>query len=105
MTVEELFRDGKNKRNGFALRHTKVARPDRFDRLLLILALAYGLLCGIGLVARQRYRPGMWCSSNREKECSVFTIGRIMRSRMKVSPAAAFVAVVAAISQATPNWG
>lgn len=105
MTVEELFRDGKNKRNGFSLRHTKITKPDRIDRLLLILALAYWLLCGIGLLARQRYRPGMWCSSNRPKECSVFTIGRIMRARMEVSPAAAFAAVVAAIGEAAPNWG
>jgi hypothetical protein len=41
ITVEELFRDGKNKRNGFALRHTRVTKPDRIDRLLLIVALAY----------------------------------------------------------------
>src|SRR5262249_12086462 len=45
MTVEELFRDDKNQRNGFALRHTKITQPDRIDRLLLILALAYWLLC------------------------------------------------------------
>jgi hypothetical protein len=54
MTVEELFRDDKSKRNGFSLRHTKITKPDRIDRLLLVLALAYWLLCGIGLVARQR---------------------------------------------------
>ncbi len=105
MTVEELFRDDKNKRNGFALRHTKITKPGRIDRLLLILALAYWLLCGIGLLARERYRPGQWCSSNRAKECSVFTIGRIMRSRMEASPAAAVAAVVAAIGEAAPNWG
>src|SRR5438105_716372 len=81
-TAEELFRDGKSKRNGFALRHPNITKPDRINRLLLILALAYWLLCGIGLLARQRYRPGMWCSRNREKECSVFTTERIMRSRM-----------------------
>ena len=55
MTIEELFRDNKNKRNGFSLRHTKITKPDRFDRLLLILALAYWQLVGIGWVARQRY--------------------------------------------------
>jgi hypothetical protein len=41
MTVEELFRDGKSKQNGFALRHTKITKPERIDRLLLVLALAY----------------------------------------------------------------
>jgi hypothetical protein len=105
MTVEELFRDGKNKRNGFALRQTKVTKPDRIDRLLLILVLAYWLLCGVGLVARQRYRPGVWCSSNDERQCSVFTIGRIMIERMKVTAAAAFAAVADAIDEAAPNWG
>jgi hypothetical protein len=105
MTVEELFRDGKNKRNGWSLRHTKITKAERLDRLLLILAMAYWLLVGIGLVARQRYRPSMWCSTNREKECSVFTIGRLMIDRMKLTAAMAFVAVAAAIIEAGRKWG
>ncbi len=105
MAVEELFRDDKSKRNGFSLRHTQLTKPDRVDRLLLILALAYWLLCGIGLLARQRYRPGQWCSSNDPKQCSVFTIGRIMRTEMQVAAAAAFAAVAAAVEEAAPNWG
>jgi hypothetical protein len=105
MTVEELFRDDKNKRNGFSLRHTKITKPDRIDRLLLILALAYWLLCGIGLLARQRYRPGQWCSSNDPKQCSVFTIGRIMQTQMQVKAADAFAAVAGAVEEVAPKWG
>jgi hypothetical protein len=105
MTVEELFRDDKNKRNGWSLRHTKITKPDRIDRLLLVLALAYWLLCGIGLVARQCYRPGHWCSSNDPKQCSVFTIDRILLSEMEVTAAVAFAAVVAAVEEAAPKWG
>ena len=56
MTIEELFRDDKNKRNGWSLRDTKITRPDRLDRLLLILAIAYLLLCGIGLIARSTHQ-------------------------------------------------
>lgn len=85
MTIEELFRDEKNRRNGLALRNTQITKADRFDRLLLILALAYWLLTGIGLVARQRYRPGQWCSSNDPRQCSDFTIGRIMLDQMKAT--------------------
>ena len=85
MTIEELFRDEKNRRNGLALRNTQITKADRFDRLLLILALAYWLLVGIGLVARQRYRPGQWCSSNDPGQCSDFTIGRIMLEQMMLS--------------------
>lgn len=105
MTVEELFRDDKSKRNGFSLRHTKLTKADRLDRFLLVLALAYGLLCGVGLVARRRYRPGQWCSSNDPGQCSVFTIGRIVIDDMQVTAKEAFAAVAEAIEEAAPNWG
>ena len=91
MTIEELFRDQKNKRNGWSLRDTRITRPERLDRLLLILAIAYLLLCGIGLLARQTGRPGDWSSSTRN-ECSVFTIGRIMLSRLRIPLGAALTA-------------
>ncbi len=59
--MEQLFRDDKSKRNGWSrrgaaadsrsLRDTQITKPDRLDRLLLILAIAYLLLCGVGLIA------------------------------------------------------
>src|SRR5262249_13742357 len=103
MTIEELFRDEKNHRNGMALRHTQITKADRFDRLLLILALAYWLLTGIGLVARQLYRPGQWCSSNDPQQCSDFTIGRIMHDQMQLSAQQAIAAVLEAIEVAAPD--
>jgi len=105
MTIEELFRDHKSKRNGWSLRHTKITKADRIDRLLLILALTYILLVGVGLCARAKFRPGMWCSSNNPKQCSAFTIGRYMIDRMQVSIRAALAAVLVAILEASPNWG
>jgi hypothetical protein len=39
--------------------------PERLDRLLLILAIAYLLLCGIGLIALQTGRPGDWSSHSK----------------------------------------
>lgn len=105
MTIEELFRDDKNRRNGWALRHTKLTKPERIDRLLLILALAYILLVGLGLRAREKYPPAMWCSSNDPRQCSVFTIGRIMLDRMKVPIGQLLMAVIAAIEEVAPNWG
>lgn len=105
MTVEELFRDGKSCRNGSALRLTQLTRADRLDRLLLILALAYILLTGLGTIARARWRPGVWCSSNDEQQCSVYTIGRVMLDRMEESPDAAWRAVAAATIETVPKWG
>jgi DDE family transposase len=104
MTIEELFRDQKNKRNGWSLRDTRITRPERLDRLLLILAIAYLLLCGIGLIARQTGKPGDWSSSTRN-ECSVFTIGRIMLSRLRIPLGAALTALINATEEAAPNWG
>jgi hypothetical protein len=48
---------------------------DWFDRLLLILTLAYWILLAVALVALQRYSPVMWSSSNRQGACSLFFIG------------------------------
>jgi hypothetical protein len=105
MTVEELFRDDKNRRNGFALRNIQIKRADRIDRLLLILALAYILLVGVGLLAKQQYPPAVWCSSNNSKQCSVFTIGRVLQAQLEIPPPLALAAVALAITQAAPNWG
>jgi hypothetical protein len=104
MTIEQLFRDQKNKRNGWSLRDTRITRPERIDRLLLILAIAYLLLCGVGLVALRTGRPGDWASSTRN-ECSVFTIGRIMLCRINIGVSAALAAVMAATEEVSPNWG
>jgi hypothetical protein len=104
MTIEELFRDQKNKLNGWSLRDTKITRPDRIDRLLLILAIAYLLLCGIGLIALRTGRPGDWSSSTRN-DCSAFTIGRIMLRRLQVTIAQAIAAVIAATEEVSRNWG
>lgn len=104
MSIEELFRDHKNKRNGWSLRDTKITRPDRLDRLLLILAVAYLLLCGIGLVAQVTRRVAEWSASSRN-DCSVFTIGRIMLHRIAVTAAQAVAAIGRATEQAAPNWG
>jgi hypothetical protein len=70
----------------------------------LILAIAYLLLCGIGLIALQMGRPGDWSSSTRN-ECSVFTIGRIILNRLKVPLPATLAALIAATEEALPNWG
>jgi hypothetical protein len=105
MAVEELFPDDKPVRNGWALRQTQVTRAERFDRLLLVLAVAYWLLVSLGLPARQRYRPGAWCSSNREHECSAFTIARAMLQRMRACPAAALAAVLTVVAAVGAKWG
>lgn len=105
MGIEEMFRDDKSLRNGFALRLTQLTRADRLDRLLLILALAYWLLVGTGLVAARSHRPGDWCSSDAAGQCSPFTIGRVMLPRLALRPGVAWRAVLEAIADLFRKWG
>src|SRR5262249_19695506 len=73
MSVEELFRDHKSRRNGFGLRDTRIRKAERFDRFVLILALAYILLVGLGLQAKLDFDPSAWCTNRRVHECSALT--------------------------------
>jgi len=105
MSIEQLFRDGKNKRNGWSLRDTGLRQPDRLDRLILILALAYLLLVGLGLIGQRRYRPGHWSSNNRPDAFSLFQIGLYLLDQLRLKPADAFNALVHATESEFPKWG
>lgn len=105
MGIEEFFRDGKSLRNGFALRHTQVTTAPRFDRLILLVVLAYLLLTGLGLRALAQCRPGAWSSTNRGQPCSAAVVGRSVRGWFRLSPAAALAAILAATITAAPKWG
>jgi hypothetical protein len=105
MQVEELFRDQKNRRNGWGVRNTRIQYADRFDRLLLILALAYLLLAGLGLQAKLDYESSQWCTNTRNSECSVFTIGKAMLNRCNYEPDALFRRIRYATEDAAKRWG
>jgi len=61
MSIEELFRDHKGRRHGQSLRDTRIRHADRFDRFLLVVALAYILLMGL---ARPDCEPSAWCTNH-----------------------------------------
>ena len=103
--MEEFFRDAKSVRNGSALRHTQVRRADRFDRLALVLVLAYLLLTGLGLRAMEEYCAGEWSSTDCGKPASAVTAARAILTWFRISPAAAVAVVLLATSNAAPNWG
>lgn len=104
MTIEQLFRDHKSKRNGWSLRDTQLTTSDRLDRLLLILAIAYLLLCGIGLIAQSRLKPSAWSSSSKEQS-SVFQIGLLMLNKIEASPPQAMASVFRLSETMGGKWG
>jgi len=103
MDIEQLFRDGKNKRHGWSLRDTGIDRPDRLDRLILVLALAYLLLLGVGLIATDRYDPTHWSSSRRADAASLFTIGQWMLQDIGLR--GLIPAVQRQLAKQVPKWG
>jgi len=104
MTIEQLFRDHKSKRNGWSLRDTQLTTPEGLDRLLLILAIAYLLLCGIGLLARSTLKPSAWSSSSRDNS-SIFQIGLLMFEKITASPPQALAAVFQLTESVAGKWG
>jgi hypothetical protein len=105
VAVEELFRDSKGARYGFGLGQTQVTSAARVDRLILVLALAIILPVGLGLVARGRFRPGAWGSSNDPAECGDLTAGRRMWERIDEPPERPLAEVVRATLLSVGNWG
>jgi hypothetical protein len=105
MSVEELFRDHKSQRNGQALRHTRITRAERFDRFLLVVALAYLLLAGLGLQAKLDHDPSAWCTNRRARECSVYTIGRAVVDRLNYPPDRLLQRIRWATIEAAGKWG
>lgn len=105
MSIEELFRDHKSVRNGQSLRQTRIGFPDRFDRFLLVVALAYILLVGLGLQAKLDHDPSAWCTSRRARECSVFTIGKAMIDRLNYPPEQLLRMIRCATIEVGSKWG
>jgi hypothetical protein len=104
MSIEQLFRDGKSKRNGWSLRDTGLRDPARLDRLILVLALAYLLLMGVGLVAQKTHRPGAWSSNQREDAASLFQIGQWMLQTVGLG-LPILKAVKQQLATEVPKWG
>ena len=77
MQIEEAFRDIKNTRNGFSLRHCRSTDSERLNVALLIGALAMLLLWIIGIIARQHKQHYQFQANTvrHRSVLSTFTIG------------------------------
>ncbi len=72
MWIDEMFRDLKGQ--GFHLDKTRLTDPERIDRLMLILALAYWWIIGRGIwIDRLHLRRRV--DRCKHPKCSLFTIG------------------------------
>jgi len=69
-TIEKTFRDQKNLRFGMGLSDTRIADPDRRDRMLLISAVAISLLTVLG-AAGEAIGHDKWLKANTVKKRTV----------------------------------
>jgi hypothetical protein len=83
---------------------TQLTEPARLDRLLLILAIAYLLLCGIGLIAQSTLKSSAWSSSSRDT-ASIFQIGLLMVEKITASPPQALAAIFHLSETVAGKWG
>lgn len=81
--IEQLFRDTKNEHLSGSWAKTPITRPDRLDRLILILALAYLFLVAVGLWCRRQCPPRTWACNSGPHERRVLAIGRYMLARLR----------------------
>jgi hypothetical protein len=75
------------------------------DRLLLILALAYLVLCGLGHYALGHLPPRLGCANNRKGECGVFTIARRLLDYLQIPMDRVFLELGLCTKSLTPKWG
>jgi len=77
MQIEETFRDTKSVRWGFKLRHVRLSSSERFERIMMVVALAYLFLLAVGTQAERhkRHRRFMANTSAR-RTLSWLTLGR-----------------------------
>lgn len=78
MQIEESFRDVKSVRWGFKLRHVRLSQCRRYERLMMILALATLFLVSVGARAERDLRHRRWmANTSRRRTLSWLTLGQM----------------------------
>lgn len=78
MWIEETFRDLKNRRWGMSLRGVRLSRPERYQRLFVVLALTYFFAAAAGCLAEKRRHHFHYQSNTQtERKINLFRMGRL----------------------------
>ena len=76
-TIEETFRDLKDPRFGVGLRQTRIGRPDRRDRLMMLFAMAHALITLLGAAGeRAGLDRTLKANTAKTRTMSLFNQGR-----------------------------
>lgn len=87
MQIEETFRDAKNHRFGWSLRHTSIRSGTRLDALLLLIALAMFVVVQVGLAAELSGIHRAYQANTRAlRVLSLFVLGVAIQARGELVP-------------------
>lgn len=77
MQIEESFRDAKSVRWGFKLRHVRLGSCLRWEHLMMVVALAYLFLMGVGAQAEKHGKHrALMANTSKKRTLSWLTLGR-----------------------------
>ena len=101
--IEEMFRDSKEMRFGLKIEALRVRTPERVDRVMLLLALAYllWLASGEDAVRSGRYRD-VQTNSTARRTLSIFRLGQFYLKRHPLPVAQVFVMLAESMEA---KWG
>lgn len=86
MEIEELFRDQKDKKNGFKFRGLKLKSPGRYDRILLVFAYAYILITLLGIWAETHgIHKNLQSNTSKERSLALWRVGRYCFLRLCIN--------------------
>jgi hypothetical protein len=84
--IEEMNKDIKNERTGLRLRGLKISCPERLERLLSVVSLAYAVMFLAGMYGeRKRIHRRLMANTKKSRTLALWRVGRYVLNEMKLA--------------------
>jgi hypothetical protein len=84
--IEEMNKDIKNERTGLRLRGLKISRPERLERLLSVVSLAYAVMVLAGMYGeKKRIHRRLMANTKKSRTLALWRVGRYVLNEMKLA--------------------
>lgn len=105
MEIEEMFRDLKNPASGLGLRSLRLSEDERYDRMLLIMSLAYYLLTLAGSLGETLgLHRDLMANTSRKRTLGLWRVGALVIERRCLDFNKLLCPTISPVLEAS-NWG